>query len=90
MKKWAMYKFGGSIGEIRVDSERCKTRFFSGVGTGRLSGYYNTREEAKAAGRRYVSSFSGGSRNYYHPKYRVVQEEVTQEEIDSIDRRFLW
>ena len=90
MKVWATYKFGGSIGEISADRKDNKIRRFSGVGMGRLLGYYNTREEAKEAGKQYVQSFSGGSRNYYHPKYRVVKEEVSEEELQNLYRRFIW
>jgi hypothetical protein len=68
-----VYVFGGSIGEVA--SHTGKSMHLSGVGTGRLYGTYNTREEAKRAGKSYIKSFGGGRRNYYHPKYRIVEGE---------------
>ena len=72
MVKYELYIFGGSLGEIASDKSK-KQKFFSGVGWGRLWGTYDTKEKAQKRGRDYVSSFSGGHRNYYRPKFRVVK-----------------
>ena len=68
---YELYIFGGSIGE--KSSRKGNTKRISGIGTGRLSGTYSSKKEAQDAGRRYVSSFHGGRKNYYHPRYRVIK-----------------
>lgn len=71
MAVYNVYVFGGSIGEISADKN--KRMFISGMGEGRLYGTFETKEEAKKAGLRYVKSFGGGRRSYYKPKYRVIK-----------------
>jgi len=71
MVKYEVYVFGGSLGEIKYDES--KRKFFSGLGNGRLWGTYPSKKEAQAGGRSYIKSFSGGYRNYYRPKYRIIK-----------------
>ena len=71
-KVYDLYVFGGSIGEI--SHHVGGTKHFPGVGTGRFYGRYDTRKQAQDAGKSYVRSFSGGYRNYYRPRYRIVEE----------------
>ena len=81
MSKFELYVFGGSLGEISGDkSER---KFISGMGSGRLYGTYLTKEEAQRDAKSYVRSFSGGRKNYYRPRYRIVEmkEERWKEDI---------
>lgn len=57
MTKYKLILDGGSIGEVR----------------GREDSIYDTKEEARRLGKQYIKSFSGGFRNYYHPRYKVVE-----------------
>jgi len=84
MKKYELYVFGGSIGEISADEKRgIPIKRVSGVGRGRLWGTYDTREEAKKAGESYIRSFSGGRKNYYKPRYRIfeIEEKGWEEDV---------
>ena len=55
--RYKLVLFGGSIGEA----------------SHRKSIIYESKEEAKRNGIDYIRSFSGGHRNYYHPRYRVIE-----------------
>jgi hypothetical protein len=67
---YALFLRGGSIGEARSGTEI--------IPYGRFDGIFQTREEAQVRGRRYVSSFSGGRRNYYHPRFSTVDLDVNR------------
>ena len=80
--KYELYVFGGSIGEINYSGRPRK--FFSGIGEGRLYGTYETKAEAQHHGKQYVNSFTGGRKNYYRPRYRVVKVEDKEESAGHI------
>jgi RecJ-like exonuclease len=81
MIEYDLYIFGGSIGE----GKDATTKHFPGVGTGRYYGTFSSKPDAQDAGRSYVNSFSGGHRNYYHPKYRVIEKSTTTSKKVEVD-----
>lgn len=64
MNLYALFLRGGSIREAREGIVI--------VPYGRFSGIFSSKEEAHLKGKRYVSSFSGGYRNYYRPRFSTV------------------
>ena len=64
MSVFVLFVRGGSIGESQNATIIPPY--------GRIYGIFKTKKEAQDRGRRYVKSFSGGRRNYYQPRYSVV------------------
>ena len=61
---YALFLRGGSIGEAGKGIDI--------IPYGRFNGYFLSREGAYSAGKMYVSSFSGGRKNYLHPRFTTL------------------